>query len=161
LEFLFIVIVIISIISSISKNIKRQMKKETPFDPWSFDSDSDIKIDNEKKLQKEEFTEEESVVEQKAEERLITKQEDFQEVYPDKEVIGDDSFQPYIEIKNDNKTTFLQDLQDQKKEDTSIIATGEMDRELKTLLTGKKLPLGVIASEVLGPPRALKPYKHR
>ena len=134
------------------------MKKERPFDPWSFGSDSDTEIDNEKKLQKGEIAEEKSVEEQKDEERLIAKQEGYQEVYSDKGAFENDDFQPYIETKEENETTFLQD---RKKEDTPIIANSQMAKELKTLLTGKKLPLGVIASEVLGPPRALKPYKHR
>ncbi len=39
--------------------------------------------------------------------------------------------------------------------------TGELERELKGFLEGERLPLGIVASEVLGPPRSKRSYSRR
>ncbi len=38
---------------------------------------------------------------------------------------------------------------------------GEFERELEGLLIGEKLPLGIVVSEVIGPPRVKMPYAPR
>ena len=48
-----------------------------------------------------------------------------------------------------------------KKGYTATKNAGEFEIELEGLLTGEKLPLGIVVSEVIGPPRVKMPYAPR
>ncbi|MFW6134972.1 MAG: hypothetical protein ACOC5R_05295 [Elusimicrobiota bacterium] len=156
MEFLIIVFIIVSVVSSLSRNIKKHMKKESPFDPWSFDSDS-MRGDH-KNVKEMIKAERDSVEKEKPEVEQIDKKEDLQKAYAGTQMVEEYGFQPHEETREEIKTL---SLLDRKTEDTAAKDTGELGRELKVLLTGEKLPLGIVASEVLGPPRALKPYSHK
>jgi len=156
MEFLIIVFIIVSIVSALSRNIKKHMKKESPFDPWSFDADSmrgDYK--NAKEMIK---AERDSVEKEKPGVDLTAKKEDLQKAYSKTQMVQDYDSQFHKETREEIETL---SLLDRKKEDTPTKDTGELEGELKELLTGRKLPLAIIASEVLGPPRALRPYGRR
>ena len=158
MEFLIIVFIIISIISSVSKNIKKHMKKEASFDPWSFDSDS--MGDNDKNV-KETIKAERNYVEKerpKVDPITEIKKDDLQKDYSETQTAKVDDFQSYNETREEIKTPTFQDG---KKENINRKDTGELGRDLGVLLTGNKLPLGIVISEVLGPPKALKPYSHK
>ncbi len=49
----------------------------------------------------------------------------------------------------------------QRKKGLPVRDTGSFERELQGLFTGEKIPLGIVASEVLGQPRAKRPYGRR
>ena len=157
MEFLIIVFIIVSVVSSLSRNIKKHMKKEASFDPWSFDSDSmrgDYKNANEMIKAERDSVEKE----EKSKVDQIAKKEDLQKVYSKTQMGEDYDFQPHRETREEIETL---SLLDRKTEYTPTKDTGELGRELKVLLTGEKLPLGIVASEVLGSPRALRSYGRR
>jgi len=158
MEFLIIVFIIISIISSVSKNIKKHMKKEASFDPWSFDSDS--MGDNYKNVKETIKTERNDVEKERPKVDPITemKEDDLKKGYSKTQRAKVYDFQSYNETREEFKTpTFW----DRKKENIKAKDTGELERDLEILLTGNKLPLGIVISEVLGPPKALKFYSHK
>jgi len=157
MEFLIIVFIIIWIISSVSRNIKKNMKKEVSFDPWSFDSDSmrgDYK--NAKEMIKAERDSVEK--EEKPEVDQTTKKEDLQKAYSKTQMGEDYDFRSHKET--DERIEPSVNL-DGEEEEIITKDDGELKRDLKALLKGEKLPLGIVASEVLGPPRALRPYDRR
>jgi len=158
MEFLIIVFIIISIISSVSRNIKRNLKKEAFFDPWSFDSDS--MSDKDKNVKETIETEGNSFEKERPKIDPITeiKKDDSQKSYSETQTDKVDDFQSYDETREEIK---VPTFQEKKKEDINEKDNGELRRGLEILLTGKKLPLGIVISEVLGPPRALNPYNHK
>lgn len=158
MEFLIIGFIIISIISSVSRNIKKHMKKEASFDPWSFDSNS--KDDNYKNAKETIKAERNYVGKERPKVDPITeiKKDDSQKRYSETQTAKVYDFQSYNETREEIKTPTFQD---RKKENIGTKDTGELGRDLEVLLTGKKLPLGIVVSEVLGPPKALKPYGYR
>ncbi|MFA6621722.1 MAG: hypothetical protein WCV43_05160, partial [Candidatus Caldatribacteriota bacterium] len=58
MDFLIILFILISVVSSIIKNIRKQTKSKPAYDPWSFDSES---VDAEKLLKEKIPTEKEEV----------------------------------------------------------------------------------------------------
>jgi len=152
MEFLVIVFIVISIVSSVSRNIKKHMKKEASFDPWSFDSDS--MGNNDKNVKETIKAEKNSVEKERPKVNPITeiKKDDSQKGYSKKQTAKVYDFQSHNETRT---------FHERKKEDINTKDTGELRGELEVLLTGKKLPLGIVVSEVLGPPRALKTYGYR
>jgi len=132
------------------------MKKEVSFDPWSFDSDS---MRGDYKNAKEMIKAEKDYVEkEKPEVDQTTKKEDLQKAYSRAHMVEDYDFRSHKET--DERIEPSVNLGGEEEE---IITKddGELKRDLKALLKGEKLPLGIVASEVLGPPRALKPYDRR
>ena len=157
MEFLIIAIVIISIFSSITRQFKKNMKKEAPFDPWSFGSDSPE--EDSKRLEEETEEEEDFIEEEKPEIAHPVRREHFQETFSKPKEDENDYFPPDKKEREHIKPSLLQD---ERKEDLSTKDTVDFEVDLnRLLLTGKKLPLGIVVSEVLGPPRALRPYGHR
>jgi len=158
MEFLVIVFIVISIVSSVSRNIKKHMKKEASFDPWSFDSDS--MGNNDKNVKETIKAEKNSVEKERPKVNPITeiKKDDSQKGYSKKQTAKVYDFQSHNETREEIKPSTFHE---RKKEDINTKDTGELRGELEVLLTGKKLPLGIVVSEVLGPPRALKPYRHK
>lgn len=156
MEFLIIVFVIISIISSLTKNIKRHMKRDSSFDPWSFESDymkeknKNVKVVIEK--------ERNSIEDEIPGTELPEKKENLQETYSEIQTVESYDFQPQTKMSERVEASVSQG--DEKEE---ILTKDDIDleRELKVLLTGEKLPFGIVVSEVLGLPRALKPYGYR
>jgi hypothetical protein len=138
MEFIIIAIVIISIFSSLTRQFKKNMKKGPSFDPWSFDSDSP---ENESKTAPSS--------------RPIPVQEPFSRL---QESIDYDSL-PNREVREQITPSIEQGKK--TREYTPIIDAGEFEKGIKELLTGKRLPLGIVASEVLGPPRANRPYRRK
>lgn len=163
MEFLIILFIVVLLISSVTRKIKKHTKREVNFDPWSFDSESEYKED-EKILhvkrqadKKELFTEEKepevevSLAEKKqnGQERKVTRQLDKN--------LGL-HYQDYFEEPRDFIPLTYQNS------DKQVIKTkeeNELEKELKTFLAGRKLPLGIVVSEVLGPPRSLKSHIYR
>jgi hypothetical protein len=163
MEFLIILFIVVSLISSITRNIKKHTKGDSNFDPWSFDSESEYEEDK-KPLQekgqaevKEFFTEaKESAVEVGLEEKKRVGKETEPTNQLDENLAL--HYQDYLEVPGDSTPL---PYQDSNQEDIKLEKPGKMEKELKTLLTGNKLPLGIIVSEVLGPPRSLKSHNFR
>ena len=156
MEFLIIAIVIISIFSSITRQFKKNMKKEAPFDPWSFDSDSP---EEDSRRLEEETEEEDFIEEEKPEIAHPIRQKHLQDTFSRPEKVEDDDSLPGKKEREYLKPSFLEDG---RKEDLSTKDTVDFEAELNSLLlTGKKLPLGIVVSEILGPPRALRPYRRK
>ena len=162
MDFLIILFIIISVISSIVKNIKKQTKSKPGYDPWSFDSES---VDAEKLLKEKIPTEKEEVfnyeeAKPEIEISLAEKQKNKQETELKGRV---EQVDKSIEIDHPEETKDIAKtpFQGLPKEDLKVKKSGELEKELKKLLVGDNLPLGIISLEVLGPPRALRPYKFK
>ncbi len=153
MEFLIIAIVIISIFSSITKQFKKNRKKEAPFDPWSFDSDSPE--DDFKRLEEETEEEEDFIEEEKPVTEIPVKQKYLQDTYSRLQKDSNYDSPSYLETREQIKAP---SFQGKKKEYKETKETGELETNLKELLLGNKLPLAIVASEVLGFPRAIRPY---
>lgn len=162
MDLLIILFIIISVISSIIKNIRKNTKIEPAYDPWSFDSES---VDGEKLLQEKNPTVKEEVVNyEEAKPEIETSLAEKQENKKGAELKS----QPTQADKNidvyylkDTEGAVNQSYQGAQKEDSKVKKSEELDKELKKLLIGDNLPLGIISLEVLGPPRALRPYKYK
>jgi hypothetical protein len=138
MEFIIIAIVIISIFSSITRQFKKNMKKGPSFDPWSFDSDSP---ENESKA------------------ALSSRPIPLQEPFSRLQKSIDNGSLTNREVTEQNTPSIVQGKK--TREYTPIIDAGEFEKGIKELLIGNRLPLGIVASEVLGPPRANRPYRHK
>lgn len=156
MDFLIIAFIIIYIISSIGKNIKKHMKKDSSFDPWSFESE--YMKENNKNVKVIIEKERNSIEEKIPEIELVEKKEDLQETHSEIQTVESNDFQPQIKMSERVESSVSQDG---GKKEILTKDKMELERELKVLLTGKKLPLGIVVSEVLGPPKALKPYGYR
>lgn len=158
MEFLIIVFIIIWIISSVSRNIKKNMKKEASFDPWSFDSD--LMSENNENVNVKRIIEKKrnSIEKEITETELTDKKEDLQNVNSEIQMGEDYDFQSHKETGERIKPSVNLD---EEKEEIITKDDGELKRDLKALLKEEKLPLGIVASEVIGPPRALKKYDYR
>ncbi len=159
MEFLIIVFVIITIFSSISKRFKEEAKKKSPFDPWSFDSDSLEDDYNNLKKQEVKETEEDFIEEEKSKIDLSEKQPEIPvpEAYP-----GGQNINKYRSSTEQDKEQDPVNI-DKVKENGNQLAekTSAPETQLKALLTGRELPLTVVATEILGPPKARKPYSRK
>jgi len=163
MDFLIILFIIISVVSSIIKNIRKQTKSKPAYDPWSFGSES---VDSEKLLQEKRPTEKKEIfnyeeeVQPEIEISLVEKQKDTQETEIKSQA---EQVDKHIDFYNLEETKEIQNkpYQELQKEDLKIKKSRELEKELKKLLIGNNLPLGIISLEVLGPPRALRPYKYK
>lgn len=164
MEFLIILFIVVSLISSITRNIRKHTKRETNFDPWSFDSESEYKEDKKLLQEKRQADEKEFFIEEKEpevevglEEKKQNKQETESTSQLDENLNLD--YKNYPEDVEYSPTPLP--YQNSDKEGIKIKESGELEKELKSFLTGRKLPLGIIVSEVLGPPRSLKSHSYR
>lgn len=157
MEFLIIAVVIISIFSSIAKQLKKSMKKETPFDPWSLGSDSSE--DDYNNLEEEKEIEEDQgglIVEGKPKTTHLERWERLQRTFSRTEKTEQDDSPPGKKEREHLEPHFFED---EKKVSLPTRDTLDFEVELKNiLLTGKKLHLGIVLSEVLGSPKSLRPY---
>lgn len=132
MEFLVFIFIIISILSSLEKQMRKNRKvrkKEIDFDPWSFVN----KFPREK-------------IKADAEDKKI----DYI-LYPSpKEPAKKRKSSPPI-VKEEEKVLIS----------ATDHTTQDFTKELADLVTGKRLPLVMLASEILGPPRAIKPIARR
>jgi hypothetical protein len=163
MEFLIILFIVVSLISSITRNIKKHTKRGSNFDPWSFDSESEYKEDEKLLQEKRQADEKELFTEEKEPEvevALAGEKQSKQETEPISQLDENLAlqYQDYPEVPEDFTPL---PYQDSGKEVIKIKERRELEKELKTFLTGSKLPLGIVVSEVLGPPRFLKPHSYR
>jgi hypothetical protein len=158
MEFLIILFIVVSLISSIVRNIKKHSKKGTPFDPWSFDSES---LDKENYLQEKRQSKEKEYFEEETEPEVsLAKQ---QKIQPEDELKKQTEESADLYYQEETESHINPAYQGSTKEDakTNTAGYGELEKDLKTFLTSNKLPLGIVFSEILGPPRALKPHSYR
>jgi len=134
------------------------MKKEVSFDPWSFDSDSMSENNENVHVKRIIEKKRDSIEKEISETELTDKKEDLQKVNSETQMGEDYDFRSHKET--DERIEPSVNL-DGEEEEIITKDDGELKRDLKALLKGEKLPLGIVASEVLGPPRALRPYDHR
>jgi hypothetical protein len=163
MEFLIILFIVVSLISSITRNIKKHTKREANFDPWSFDSESEYEegkkyLQEKRQPEEKEFFNEEK--ESTVEIGLAEKGENRKETQPTSQ-LDEDLALHYQEYPEEPKGPTPLTYQDSDKESVRIKERRELERDLKTFLTGRKLPLGIVISEVLGPPRSIKFYNYR
>jgi hypothetical protein len=157
MEFLIIAFIIMTILSSLTRNRKRNIKKEAPFDPWSFGFDSEPSNEGTEESPgepEEEFVEEEP----ESEASITTTREPLPETFPGEELVKEAEFIPYVERKEE---MIITPVPEEKRKTAEIGETRNLEEELKVLLTGRRLPLAIVASEVLGPPRAKTPFYYR
>jgi hypothetical protein len=170
MEFIIIVFVIISLLSSLSKQakkgrrIEKRRKREIIFDPWSFEEE----FPKDRLKRKDEETVSIAVGEEKDSTFLIEREgkvkewekERFVEAIAqpgeDKELI----ISPYEEEKELLEPSYFVD-EEKERIVTADTAPLYLKKELTQLLRSGQLPLAIVLSEILGPPRALKPVKRR
>ena len=161
MEFLIVAFIIISILSSLTRNRRRVRKKEDVFDPWSFDVDSEsVKEDTEglpgEPEGEEGYAEEEPEPESVA--NLTATREPLPETFPEEEPVKEAEFIPYVEREAEMIST---PVMGEKRKTAELREIGKLEEELKALLTGRRLPLAIVASEILGPPRSRIHYNGR
>ncbi|MBN2245703.1 MAG: hypothetical protein JW755_07645 [Candidatus Aminicenantes bacterium] len=161
MEFLVIAFIIISLVSSISKNIRKQMKKDAPFDPWSFDS-KPSREDVEQLPEEAEAEAEEEMIEEEPEpaEDITVVRESLPETVFEEQLVEEKIEADSLISEEIEEESIVPPLLKEEKEYQELPKTGKPEEELKAFLAGRKLPLAIIASEVLGPPRAKLPYSY-
>lgn len=164
MQFLIFIFILLSIISSLRKKVKEARKKKPLFDPWSFGDESPgDKV--EKTTEYIEIEEEKTeAVPLKLPEKLeIEEAEKHQDVTDDILFTEEDEkFEPLS--KQEKAEPFVPSLlleEEGEKVKTAAIGSIDSQQELKSLLLGQQLPLAIVASEILGPPRALRPIRSR
>lgn len=159
MEFLIILFIIVSLVSSIAKNIKKHSKKGAPFDPWSFDSES---LDEENYLQEKRQSKEKEYFEEETEPEVsLAKQQKTQPEDELKRQTEEESTDLDYQEEIESSITPAYRVSTQEYNKIGEVGYGELEKELKIFLTGRKLPLGIVFSEILGPPRVLKPHSYR
>jgi CRISPR/Cas system CSM-associated protein Csm4 (group 5 of RAMP superfamily) len=159
MEFLIFVFILISIVSSLTRQAKKNSKKETFFDPWSFEED--LPEDQLKKAQERmeaETVRRDIVIEDgELEIEEAEEQEPKAEDVPQQEETKEFIFSSDQEVEEQTESFFLS-KESKEKEDALKIDTASinLEKELNSFLMGRKLPLAIIVSEILGLPRALK-----
>lgn len=167
MEFLIIVFVIISLFSSLSKQakkgrrIEKRRKREIIFDPWSFEEElpegrlkkkyeEAISIPMEEKSDSVHQIESESGV-----------KESFGGDIDPLEVDREFSVSSYKEAKLLIESSYFTNEVKEKKTITKKIPPLYPKKRFLQLLRGGQLHLAIVFSEILGPPRALKPVRER
>ncbi len=163
MNFLIFIFIIISILSSLQNQVKkknrnRKREREKFFDPWSFDIDSEIDIL--KEMHKKEDLKEgpgkknifllEDTPELELPEEGEHSLEDI--LYPEEK--GEFTFSTDVETKEEQ--TGISTLQYKKKE---MFSTTYLEKGVATIFKDGQLPLAILFSEILGPPRAIKPFR--
>ena len=160
MEFLIFAFILISILSSLMKRRTRgwKKKKESFFDPWIFEEE----IPKEKSESVEvEIAEEITIFDQDAKIREEEREPVFEPEYLLDEISIPGETEVYAlpsELKE--RTPEILSLLLEKERDKQLtVDRGEpyFGKELDNFLRNGKLPLAIVFSEILGPPRALKP----
>lgn len=160
MEFLIVAFIIMTVLSSLTRNRRRVRKKQDVFDPWSFGPDSEPSkkdVDVEElsgEQEEEEFAEEEP----EPEVDVTAIRESFPETFSGEEPDREAEFIPYVEREEE---IIIPPVPEEKRKTAELRETGKLEEELKALLTGRRLPLAIVASEVLGPPRSRIHYSGR
>lgn len=163
MNFLIFIFIIISILSSLQSRVKKKNRnkkreREKFFDPWSFERDSEIDILKEI-LKKEDLEEEpgkKDIFLLKDEPELVIPEEGKHPLedilYPEEK--GEFIFSTDVEAKEEEQTE-NSTLQYKKKETPS---TTNLEKGVANIFKSGQLPLAILFSEILGPPRAIKPF---
>ena len=164
MQFLIFIFILLSIISSLRKKVKEARKKKPLFDPWSFGDESpDDKTEDALENIVETATTADMGDLKLAEEPEIKEAEKHQDVRDDILFTEEDEkFEPLS--KQEKAEPFVPSLlleEEGEKVKTAAIGSIDSQQELKSLLLGQQLPLAIVASEILGPPRALRPIRSR
>ncbi|MFZ2330493.1 MAG: hypothetical protein WAW45_02680 [Atribacterota bacterium] len=170
MEFLVIIFIIISLLSSLSKQskksrrIEKKRKREIIFDPWSFEEE----FPKDRLKREDEETVDIAVEEEKGSTFLIERDDEVkgwererlvETITPPEE--GEEFVvSPYEEEKELLEPSYFVD-EEKEKISTTITAPLYLKKELTQLLRSGQLPLAILFSEILGPPRALKPVGGR
>lgn len=160
MDLIIILFIIISIISSIGKQLKRTNKREKYFDPWSFGNDKEERLDylNEtskiKNIEAEEIKNVEEEFNSQSK-KMFSEEEDseensllYQKTFHQESPIAEQS----AEKKEDYTESSI--TSNRKKEEAPF-----SDEMFRNLLTDKSLPFAFIASEVIGLPISRKKNK--
>ena len=164
MQFLVFIFILLSIISSLRKKLKEDRKKEPLFDPWSFSDESPgdkaetatgyMEIEEEKTEATALKFPEKLEIEEVKEQKYVTEDVLYLGVAKESE--------PLVEIEK-AEPVIPSLLLDKEGEKGTVRTLGSIDsrEELKNLLLGQQLPLAIVASEILGPPRAFRPIRSR
>lgn len=168
MEFLIFVFILISILSSFMKRRTREWKKkkESFFDPWTFEEE----IPKEKSESIEvEIAEE---IEEREKEEIPIVEEDI-EIREEEPVFEPEYLLDEVSMPGEAEIYALpSELKERTPEILSLLLEKERDKqltvdreepylgkELDNFFRNGKLPLAIIFSEILGPPRAFKPAR--
>lgn len=170
MEFLVIIFIIISLLSSLSKQskksrrIEKKRKREILFDPWSFEEEFP-----EDRLERKDEGTVGVPVEEEEEDTFLVKEESKEQEWERVRFVEDVSpleegkeliASPYEETKELREPLYLLD-EGKEKIATADTAPLYLKKEVRQLLRGRQLPLAIVLSEILSPPRALKPVGGR
>ncbi|HPK86800.1 MAG TPA: hypothetical protein PK267_02135 [Atribacterota bacterium] len=170
MEFLIFVFILISILSSLMKRRTREWKKkkESFFDPWTFEEEipkeksESIEVEIAEEIEERE-KEEITIFDQDAKIREEEKELAFEPELLLDEVSMPGEAEIYAlpsELKE--RTPEILSLLLEKEKDKQLTVDREepyLGKELDNFLRNGKLPLAIVFSEILGPPRAFKPAR--
>ncbi|NLL61735.1 MAG: hypothetical protein GX240_02990 [Candidatus Atribacteria bacterium] len=161
MQFLIFAFILMSLLSSLRKKARRIRSKEPFFDPWSFGEESpEDKMEDTPENTAE--TADMGVL-KPAEKPEIKEAEEQQDVMDDiLYAEEDEKFEPLP--KQEKVEPFMPSLlldEEGERETTRSLDSTDSQQVLKELLLGQQLPLAIIASEILGPPKALRPTRNR
>ncbi|MDD3655855.1 MAG: hypothetical protein PHI72_03715 [Atribacterota bacterium] len=162
MEFLIFAFILISIVSSLTRQAKKNRKKDTFFDPWSFEEDlPENQLKKAQERMEAEIGRRDILIEDgKAEIEEAEELEPPAEDVPQQEEIKEFIFSSDQEVEEQTESFFLSKEAQEKEEDLKIdTASINLEKELNSFLMGRKLPLAIVVEEILGPPRALKPAR--
>ena len=160
MQFLIFAFILMSLLSSLRKKTRRIRSKEPFFDPWSFGEESP---EDKTEGTLENITETADMgVLKLTEEPEIKEAEEHQDVTDDiLYVKEDEKFEPLP--KQEKAELFMPSLllDEVGKRTVRALDSTDSQQVLKELLLGQQLPLAIIASEILGPPKAFRPTRNR
>ncbi len=161
MEFLIFVFILISVLSSLTRQAKKNRKKDNFFDPWSFEND--IPEDRLKKAQErmeEEIGRRDILIE---DEQLKTEQAKEQEYLPENDLPPEEAEEAIVfsdqELIELAESSFLSPEESEVERESVLTMdtySTQIEKELTSLIVGHRLPLAIVMSEILGSPRALK-----
>ena len=161
MHFLIFTFILMSLLSSLRKKLRRIRSKKPYFDPWSFGEE--LLEDNTEDTPENIVDTADIGVLRLAEEPEIGAAEKHQDatddiLYTEK----DEKFEP---LSKQEKTELFTPslLLDEEGEKRTVRALDSTDSQqmLKDLLLSQQLPLVIVVSEILGPPKALRPTGNR
>lgn len=162
MEFLIFVFILISILSSLTSKTRKNRKKETLFDPWSFEEDlpedKPKKVQNIRKIWEVEPESRDILIDERESEiKQVEEQEDvLEDILPPYEV--EESIWYSEQEQKEKKLTepyFSSGVEKEKEKDLKIDSVSfNLEKELSSLLVGNKLPLAILISEILSPPKS-------
>ena len=161
MQFLIFVFILLSLLSSLKKKGRRIRRKEPFFDPWSFGEEPPEDRTEDALKNIVETTDMGSL--KLAKEPKIEEAEKHQDVTEDSHYIEEDEkFEPLP--KQEKAGLFIPSLlldEEGEKGTARALDPTNSEQVLKGLLLGRQLPLAIVASEILGPPRAFRPIRKR